>query len=108
MVLNSQSGLEGYCEAQNKTSYVRPRHHNQGIGKTLSRAGLAALAARGHSTPWLALKAQKKEAMSFYMALGFDRVGKRNFCIGQTRFLNYILSYAGLPAGARQTALEDG
>ena len=65
LVLNSQSGLEGYCEAQNKTSYVRPRHHNQGIGKTLSRAGLAALAARGHSTPWLAVNAQKKRRLVF-------------------------------------------
>ena len=42
------------------------------------------------------------------MALGFDSVGKRNFSIGQTLFLNYFLSYAGLPADARQAALEDG
>ena len=108
LVLNSQSGLEGYGEAQIKTLYVGPRHHNRGFGKELLRAGLAMLAARGHSTPWLAINAQNKEAMSFYMALGFDRVGKRNFCIGQTRVLNYILSSAGLPAVARQTALDDG
>ena len=100
--------MEGYGEAQIKTLYVRPRHHNWGIGKELLRAGLAMLAARGHSIPWQAVNAQNKEAISFYMAPGFDRVGKRNFCIGQPRILNYILSYAGLPAAARQTALEDG
>ena len=108
LVPTSQSGLEGYGEVQIKTLYVWPRHHNWGIEKELLRAGLAALAARGHSTPWLLVNAQKKQAISFYIALGFDRVGKCNFCIGQTRFLNYIVSYAGLLADARQTALEDG
>ena len=60
LVLNSQSGLEGYGEAQIKTLYVGPRHHNRGFGKELLRAGLAMLAARGHSTPWLAINAKTK------------------------------------------------
>jgi ribosomal protein S18 acetylase RimI-like enzyme len=81
--------------AEIKTLYVRPRHHHRGIGKALLRAGLSALEAAGHTSPWLMVNAQNQEAMGFYTAQGFERVGKRNFCIGDAQFLNYILSYTG-------------
>ena len=95
LALNSNCGLEGTGLAEIKTLYVRPRHHHRGIGKALLRAGLSALEAAGHTSPWLRVNAQNQEAMGFYTAQGFERVGKRNFCIGDAQFLNYILSYTG-------------
>ena len=78
-----------------KTLHVRPQHHHQGIGKGVLQAGLAALEVAGHTSPWLMVNAQNQEAMGFYTAQGFERVGKRNFCIGDAQFLNYILSCTG-------------
>ena len=93
LALNSDCGLEGTGVAEIKTLYVRSQQHHRGIGKDLLRAGLAALEAADQTSPWLAVNAQNQEAIGFYTAQGFERVGKRNFCIGDTQFLNYILSY---------------
>jgi ribosomal protein S18 acetylase RimI-like enzyme len=106
--LNSDCGLEDTGVAEIRTLYVRPPHHNRGIGKALLRAGLSTLEAGVHGSPWLAVNAQNKEAIGFYTTQGFERVGKRNFCIEDTRFLNYILSYAVSPTDACQKAMQDG
>ena len=86
LALNSNCGLEGTGVAEIKTLYVRPRHHHRGIGKALLRAGLSALEAAGHTSPWLMVNAQNQEAMEFTLPKVLNGLANVTFASAMRNF----------------------
>ena len=86
LALNNNCGLECTGVAEIKTLYVRPRHHHRGIGKALLRAGLSALEAAGHTSPWLRVNAQTKRRWGFTLPKGLNGLANVTFASAMRNF----------------------
>jgi len=77
----------GGCHDIEITSlYVQPRHHGNGIGSALLRAGMAVAVSMGAASVWLSVNAENTRALGFYRAHGFE-------CLGQTAFIIDGIAY---------------
>ncbi|MBK7974236.1 MAG: GNAT family N-acetyltransferase [Deltaproteobacteria bacterium] len=56
--------------------YVDPRAQRRGVGRALTEAALAELAARGETRAWLDVLAGNAKARAFYAALGWSEIGR--------------------------------
>ncbi|WP_353472553.1 N-acetyltransferase [Salipiger sp. H15] len=99
--LRLTSGVRGplprCSETEIATLYVQPRHQGRGIGRALLQAGLGAALAQGASSVWLSTNSENTPAIDFYLAQGFERIGRTYFRIGEEAYPNEVFRFA-LPA----------
>ena len=100
-----QEGLRGYLRwccpskrplptcpaAEIDTLYVRERHKGQGIGSALLEASYADMRQAGHKEAFLSANAENKEAVSYYLAKGYETLGESWFEIEDGRYLNFVM-----------------
>ena len=72
------------------TLYVQPRHHGQGIGKTLLAQAYRHCRDRAVKKVWLATNSDNTPAIDFYLSQGFRRIGQTDFAIGDQRYPNDV------------------
>ncbi|MBM9468145.1 GNAT family N-acetyltransferase [Nakamurella leprariae] len=62
--------------------YVHPDHHGAGVAQALVTASVEAARRRGSAGIWLGVNQENERANRFYAKVGFDRVGRKRFLVG--------------------------
>ena len=109
LVSQNKAGIDGYIRITNgkphpaggeslteiSTLYLQPRHHGNGLGRSLLEAGLQLCRTNGWDAPWLTANSENKSAIAFYYRHGFERAGSTHFRIQDSQYPNDILQYRG-------------
>ena len=93
------SPVGGPSDTEIATLYVQPRHQGKGIGHSLLRAALDQCQHRGWPHPWLAVNSENLGAIAFYRRNGFTLAGQTHFQIRDSKYLNEVLQFSGMPSG---------
>lgn len=89
---DQDSGVSVCSNTEIVTLYVQSRHHGKGIGKALLTTALENCAQRNILKPWLAVNSENLQAVQFYHANGFEKVGQTHFTIDDQAYLNEIMA----------------
>lgn len=117
IVSENEDGIDGFIrvssgksppvEADSRTEistlYVQPRHHGKGVGKALLAAGLQRARDNDARSIWLTTNSENTNAIDFYLAQGFEKIGHTHFRIEDQAYLNDVLLYA-FPEKAKASA----
>lgn len=74
------------------TLYVQPRHHGRGLGQSLLDLALNYAKAQGAPSVWLTTNSDNRQAISFYLRQGFQKVGTTHFRIQDQAYLNDVFT----------------
>ncbi|KRC52011.1 acetyltransferase [Leifsonia sp. Root227] len=74
--------------------YVMPGHHGAGVASGLMEASLAAAAQAGASGIWLGVNEENARAQRFYAKNGFERVGSKQFLVGDRLEDDWVMERA--------------
>ncbi|MBN2906852.1 MAG: GNAT family N-acetyltransferase [Rhodobacteraceae bacterium] len=85
--------VAGLSDVEISTLYVQPRHHAKGVGKRLLNAAFQHCREIGAGSVWLTTNAQNAPAIAFYLAQGFEEVGKTRFRIQNEGYPNIVYAY---------------
>ncbi len=91
LTIGRDSGVIGCAKTEISTLYIQPRHQGKGIGKALLSALLSECRDNGFLTPWLIVNCKNENAIRFYTAQGFEKVGTKYFEIDDKAYLNQIM-----------------
>ncbi len=80
-----------------KRIYLLSRFHGTGAARQLMEQCITFARQRGKRRLLLGVKAANERALRFYGKTGFQKVGTREFQVGQSRYHDYVLAY-GLTA----------
>jgi GNAT superfamily N-acetyltransferase len=74
-----------------KRIYLLHRFQNQGLGRAMMQAATDWARARGARRLLLGVYTRNEPALAFYARMGFDRVGERQFHVGENEYHDHIL-----------------
>lgn len=100
-----QSALDPrYGTVEVATLYVRRHHKRQGIGTKLLRQAFSVAAEAAHRTMYLTIHHANHDAMAFYKAHRFHKVGDLLFEFEGIEVPNFVLAADVAPSGAQRGA----
>lgn len=74
--------------------YVLPGHHGAGVASGLMESSLTAAADAGASGIWLGVNEENERAQRFYAKNGFERVGSKQFQVGDRLEDDWVMERA--------------
>ncbi|WP_431279474.1 GNAT family N-acetyltransferase [Leifsonia poae] len=78
--------------------YVLAGHHGAGVAAGLMQASLDAAVQRGAEGIWLGVNEENSRAQRFYAKHGFERVGSKQFLVGERLEDDWVMERSLAPA----------